>query len=58
MQRKDSLYQNFVRILEEELQPAMGCTEPIALAYAAAKVREALGKRPERMKVALSGNLM
>ena len=58
MQRKDSLYQNFVRILEEELQPAMGCSEPIALAYAAAKVREALGKRPERMKVALSGNLM
>ena len=58
MQRSERIYQTYVRILEEELRPAMGCTEPIALAYAAAKVRETLGRRPERMNVAVSGNLM
>ena len=36
MKRTDALYQSFVEILREELVPAMGCTEPIAIAYAAA----------------------
>ena len=37
------LYDNYVKILENELVPALGCTEPIAIAYAAAKAREILG---------------
>ena len=45
-------------ILREELLVAMGCTEPISIAYAAAIVRRALGKIPERMMVELSGNII
>ena len=41
-----TLYNEYVRILNEELLPATGCTEPIAVAYAAALSREALGKLP------------
>ena len=37
-------YQDYVNILKEELVPAMGCTEPIAIAYAAAVLRETLGR--------------
>ena len=45
-------------ILERELIPATGCTEPIAIAYAAAVMRDALGGLPERMRVAVSGNIL
>ena len=45
-------------ILERELVPATGCTEPIAIAYAAAVMRETLGGLPERMRVAVSGNIL
>lgn len=48
MERSDPRYQAYVEILKEELIPAMGCTEPIALAYAAARAREVLGALPER----------
>ena len=48
----------FLAILEEELIPAMGCTEPIALAYAAAKMREVLGTRPEKICAKCSGNMI
>ena len=41
-------YENYRMILKEEMIPAMGCTEPIALAYGAAKAREILGREPER----------
>ena len=58
MIRGDALYQQFVAILKEELRPAMGCTEPIALAYAGAKAREVLGKLPERIDVLVSGNII
>ena len=58
MKREDAIYQTYVQILEEELCPALGCTEPIALAYAAALVRRALGQAPEEMRVQVSGNLM
>ena len=58
MNRENVIYQTYVRILEEELCPALGCTEPIALAYAAALVRRALGAVPEELRVAVSGNLM
>ena len=51
-------YQEFIRILKEELLPAMGCTEPIAVAYAAAKARETLGALPERVLVEASGNII
>ena len=51
-------YQTYVQILKEELVPAMGCTEPIALAYCAAKAREVLGCLPERCVVEASGNIV
>lgn len=51
-------HDNFIRILREELIPAMGCTEPIAISLTAAKAREVLGKDPERMTVRCSGNII
>ena len=45
-------------ILKEELVPAMGCTEPIALAYAAAKAREVLGALPQQVKIEASGSII
>ena len=52
------LYENYCRILEAELVPALGCTEPIALAYCAAKAREVLRVLPERCMVEASGNIV
>ena len=52
------LYQDYVNILKEELVPAMGCTEPIAIAYAAAVARQTLGALAERMEVEASGNII
>ena len=51
-------YDSYVKILEEELIPAMGCTEPIAIALAAAKARAALDAVPERCRVEVSGNII
>ena len=51
MKRTDALYQSFVEILREELVPAMGCTEPIAIAYVAAYARKRLGRTPEHITV-------
>ena len=48
----------YVAILEEELILATGCTEPIAIAYAAAKLRDTLGSLPERVKAEVSGNIL
>ena len=48
MQRTDERYQAYVQILREELKPAMGCTEPIAVAYACAVARQTLGSCPSR----------
>lgn len=58
MERTNDTYQKYVAILQEELIPAMGCTEPIALAYAAAKARETLGSLPTRVRVEASGNII
>jgi len=58
MQKSDSRYSSYLRILQEELIPAMGCTEPIAIAYGAAKAREVLGQRPDRVLVEASGNII
>ena len=48
----------YVAILKEELIPATGCTEPIAIAYGAAKLRETLGTVPERILAEVSGNIL
>ena len=58
MEKTDSRYSEYIQILKEELLPAMGCTEPIAIAYAAAKAAEVLGTRPERLLVEVSGNII
>ncbi len=48
----------YCKLLESELIPATGCTEPIAIAYAAAVMRDTLGSLPGRMRVAVSGNIV
>ena len=58
MKKADSDYRAFLDILKEELIPAGGCTEPIAIAYTAAVARKTLGCRPEHMDVNASGNLI
>ena len=58
MKKTDEKYQAYIEILREELVPAMGCTEPIALAYAAAKAREVLGCLPERVHIGASGSII
>lgn len=58
MKKTDFLYKAYLGILHEELIPAMGCTEPIALAYAAAKGREVLGVLPERISLQVSGSII
>ncbi|MEF9969854.1 MAG: L-serine ammonia-lyase, iron-sulfur-dependent, subunit alpha [Ruthenibacterium sp.] len=52
------MYQNYVKILQSELVPALGCTEPIAIAYAAAKARATLGCFPEKIEIRCSGNII
>ena len=47
------IYDSFINVLEKELVPALGCTEPIAVAYAAAKGREVLGAFPEKLKMCI-----
>ena len=51
-------YENYIAILREELVPAMGCTEPIAIAYASAKARETLGEKATHLHVSCSGNII
>ncbi len=58
MKNSDLKYKNYLQILKEELVPAMGCTEPIAIAYAAAKARKVLGCVPEKTIVEVSGNII
>lgn len=52
------VYDSYIKILNKELIPALGCTEPIAIAYAAAKAREVLGKFPEEVVSTCSGNIV
>lgn len=58
MKKTDEKYQAYIQILKEELVPAMGCTEPIALAYAGAKAREVLGCVPDKVLVEASGSIV
>ena len=52
------IYDAYVKILREELVPAMGCTEPIAVAYAAALARKTLGVMPETVDIRVSANII
>ena len=58
MEKESQTYQAYVKILKEELKPAMGCTEPIALAYAASLSRKTLGEMPERVVMEVSGSII
>jgi L-cysteine desulfidase len=58
MEQKDMYYQTYLQILKEELVPAMGCTEPIAIAYGCAKARELLGLVPDKVVIEASRNII
>ncbi len=58
MERSDIVYQTYLEILRRELISAMGCTEPVALAYCAAVARATLGTLPDRITVEASGNII
>lgn len=58
MNYQDLKYNTYVEILKEELVPAMGCTEPIAIAFCASNVREVLGHIPSKIEVYASGNII
>ena len=55
---KKEIYQGCLAVLRDELVPAMGCTEPVAVAYAAALARKTLGAIPDKVDVAVSGNIL
>lgn len=58
MRLAKQIYDTYVQILKAELIPAFGCTEPIAIAYCAAKAREVLGHIPEKVEIQASGNII
>lgn len=58
MSLSKELANTYTEILKEELIPAMGCTEPIAIAYAASIISHALDNAPQKLKVGLSGNII
>ena len=58
MERNSTSYITYVKILNKELAVAMGCTEPIAVAYCAAKARDVLGCIPEKVEIEVSGNIL
>ena len=58
MDKQSRTYQAYVQILKEELIPAMGCTEPIAIAYAAAKHIPRLGGMPDKVEIGVSSNII
>ncbi|MCI2110261.1 MAG: L-serine ammonia-lyase, iron-sulfur-dependent, subunit alpha [Acidaminococcaceae bacterium] len=58
MEKNSKIYQAYVNILKEELLPAMGCTEPIALAYAGAYARKILGALPDKVVIDVSGSII
>lgn len=58
MDRQSELYHSYIEILRRELVPAMGCTEPIAVAFCAAKAREELGRIPSSVHIQASGNII
>ena len=55
---EEKVYQTYVQVLKEELVPAMGCTEPIALAYCASKCRDVLEDEVISVEIKVSGNIV
>ena len=51
-------YDKILKILKQEMAAAMGCTEPVAIAYASAKARAVLGRKPDRARVNVSCNIL
>ena len=58
MDKKTKIYRIYIEILRRELIPAMGCTEPIAVAFCAARAREVLGRMPKSVRIQASGNII
>ena len=58
MEKTSILYTSYLEIMRRELVPAMGCTEPIAVAFCAAKAREILGEMPDVIRIQASGNII
>ena len=58
MKKHDTTYNTYIEILKEEHVPAMGCTEPIAIAYCGAKARDVLGGMPDKVTLYVSGNIV
>ena len=58
METGNLLWADYTRILKDELLTALGCTEPICIAYCSAVMREALGAEPEKIRAFCSGNLI
>ncbi len=58
MEKSNLKYSSYIEILKKELVPAMGCTEPIAIAFAAAKATELLNEKPEKIILKVSGNII
>ena len=58
MLKSDQKYTSYIEVLKSELVPAAGCTEPIAIAFAAAKAHSVLGKLPEKVVIYVSGNII
>ena len=52
------IYEKYIELLLDELKPAMGCTEPIALSYVSAKVRSVLGALPTKTRLEVCGNII
>lgn len=58
MEKNSDIYKSYLTVLKAELIPAMGCTEPIAVAYCAAVARDTLGKLPSKVKIGVSGSIL
>ena len=58
MKKESNKYKTYVEIMRRELVPAMGCTEPIAVAFCAARAREELGRMPSKVVIQASGNIV
>ena len=58
MNSQSEIYRTYIDILRRELVPAMGCTEPIAVAFCAARAREVLGRMPSEVRIQASGNII
>ena len=58
MKKHDKVYDTYVQILKDELVAAMGCTEPIAVAFCAAKAMDILGEKPDKVDIKVSGNII